>query len=75
MPAVTKALRDDLLAVATTNRFGHRRQWCKSDLLIWDNRSAIHQASLGYDPGEHRSLHRLILKGEALFGPAMPMAG
>jgi taurine dioxygenase len=71
-PDETKALLADLLERTTTDRFVYRHQWRKGDLLIWDNRSAMHQASFDYGPNERRILHRLILAREKPFGPAMP---
>lgn len=71
-PDETRALLSDLLERTTTEAFVYRHQWRKGDLLIWDNRAALHQADFDYGPDERRILHRLILKGERPFGPAMP---
>jgi len=71
-PAESKRLLAELLDRITADRFVYRHRWRVGDVLIWDNRSAMHQASFDYDSSEHRLLHRLILKGEAPFGPAMP---
>ena len=42
------------------------------DMLIWDNRCALHQAYQDYDLSQERVLHRVILHGERPFGPSMP---
>ena len=68
----SKVLLADLLARATAEEFVYRHPWQVGDLLIWDNRSALHQAAFDYDPDERRVLWRTILKGERPFGPAMP---
>ncbi len=33
-------------------------------MVIWDNRSVMHQANPDYDMNERRYLYRLMLKGE-----------
>jgi taurine dioxygenase len=74
-PEETKMLLADLLERATAERFVYRHRWKVGDILIWDNRSAMHQASFDYDPAERRILHRLILRGSRPVGPAMPAGG
>jgi len=33
-------------------------------VLLWDNRAAMHKAHFDYDPGEHRLLYRVLVRGE-----------
>ena len=35
-------------------------------MVIWDNRSVMHQANADYDPSEYRYLYRIMLKGARL---------
>ena len=60
----TLALIADLMAHATQKRYEYRHQWRHGDMVIWDNRSVMHQANPDYDMNERRYLYRLMLKGE-----------
>lgn len=40
---------------------------CKRDMLIWDNRAAMHRAYFDYDPEEYRLLYRVLVRGELPF--------
>ena len=59
-----QALIADLMAHATQQKYEYRHQWCHGDMVIWDNRSVMHQANPDYDMNERRYLYRLMLKGE-----------
>jgi len=39
-------------------------QMASRRLVLWDNRSVMHQANPDYDMNERRFLYRLMLKGE-----------
>lgn len=54
-----KALQE-LLAWQTQEQFLYRHRWEEGMLVMWDNRSVLHQASGGYD-GHHRLLHRTTI--------------
>jgi taurine dioxygenase len=54
----------ELMAHATQKRYEYRHQWRHGDMVIWDNRSVMHQANPDYDMDERRYLYRLMLKGE-----------
>jgi len=54
----------ELMAHATQKKYEYRHQWCNGDMVIWDNRSVMHQANPDYDMNERRYLYRLMLKGE-----------
>ena len=58
------ALIADLMAHATQQKYEYRHQGRHGDMVIWDNRSVMHQANPDYDMNERRNLYRLMLKGE-----------
>jgi alpha-ketoglutarate-dependent taurine dioxygenase len=58
------ALLDQLLAHATQAKYVYRHKWRKGDMVIWDNRSVLHQATTDYDMNEYRYLYRVLLAGE-----------
>lgn len=60
------ALIDQLYAHATQPRYEYRHRWQVGDLVIWDNRSVMHQANADYKPEERRYLYRLMVKGVPL---------
>jgi taurine dioxygenase len=60
------ALVGELMEHATQKKYEYRHQWKMGDMVIWDNRSVMHQANPDYDMNELRYLYRLMLKGEAL---------
>jgi taurine dioxygenase len=58
------ALIDKLMAHATQPRYEYRHKWHAGDMVIWDNRSVMHQANADYDMSERRYLYRLMLKAK-----------
>jgi taurine dioxygenase len=62
--AESQALLDDLLRRSIRDEFIYRHQWRRGDMLIWDNRSALHRAYFDYDPDEYRLLYRVLVRGE-----------
>ena len=60
------ALIDTLYQHATQPKYEYRHQWRVGDMVIWDNRSVMHQANADYDPEEYRYLYRVMLQGDAL---------
>ena len=60
----TQALLNDLLKHSIKDEFIYRHQWRKGDMLIWDNRAAMHKAHFDYDPDEFRLLYRVLVRGE-----------
>lgn len=64
------ALIDQLYAHATQPRYEYRHRWQVGDLVIWDNRSVMHQANADYNPEERRYLYRLMVKGVPLAAAA-----
>lgn len=59
-------LIDELYTHATQPKYEYRHQWRPGDMVIWDNRSVMHQANADYDPAEYRYLYRIMLKGAPL---------
>jgi alpha-ketoglutarate-dependent 2,4-dichlorophenoxyacetate dioxygenase len=50
-----RALLHELLELATLPPHTHRHDWRTGDLIIWDNRAALHRATQ-YDTQHHRRL-------------------
>ena len=57
-------LLNELFAHATQTKYVYRHKWRKGDMVIWDNRSVLHQATTDYDMNEYRYLYRVLLEGE-----------
>ena len=53
--ARSRALLDDLEKRATKPEHSYRHEWAEGDLVIWDNRGALHRAT-PYDTAKHRRL-------------------
>ena len=58
------ALLDRLHAHADQPAFQYSHRWRLGDVLMWDNRAVLHQATFDFDPAERRYLHRILLKGD-----------
>jgi taurine dioxygenase len=69
------ALVAELIAHATHRKYEYRHQWRYGDMLIWDNRSVMHQANGDYDMNEVRHLHRIMIKGEPVIAAATGRGG
>jgi len=54
----------ELMAHATQPKYEYRHRWLAGDMVIWDNRSVMHQANGDYT--EKRYLLRLMVKGVPL---------
>ena len=50
------ALVAELMAHATQKKYEYRHKWRYGDMVIWDNRSVMHQANGDYDMNEVRHL-------------------
>lgn len=62
--AESQALLNSLLEHAIRDEFIYRHRWRKGDMLIWDNRAAMHRAHFDYDANEFRLLYRVLVRGE-----------
>jgi taurine dioxygenase len=60
----TQVLLRELLECSVQSDFVYRHKWRKGDVLLWDNRSALHRAYFDYDPEEFRLLYRVLVRGE-----------
>jgi taurine dioxygenase len=60
------ALVNELYLHATQPKYEYRHKWKIGDMVIWDNRSVMHQANADYDPEEYRYLYRVMLRGDTL---------
>ena len=58
------ALIAELMAHATQQKYEYRHHWQYGDMVIWDNRSVMHQANADYDMQETRRLYRIMIKGQ-----------
>ena len=58
------ALLDHLYEHCDRAHFRYSHEWRPGDVLIWDNRCALHRATFDFDQSERRYLHRIMLRGE-----------
>jgi taurine dioxygenase len=64
-PEESQAFLDGLLERAIKPEFVYAHRWRKGDMLIWDNRSAMHKAGFDYDISKQRRLlYRVLIRGE-----------
>lgn len=66
-PESSQKLLDEVLEQALRPEFVYSHAWKLGDMLIWDNRSALHKANYDYDPKDttqHRRLYRMLIRGE-----------
>jgi taurine dioxygenase len=58
------ALLGELMAHATQQKYEYRHKWLMGDMVIWDNRSVMHQANGDYDMKEVRHLYRIMIQDD-----------
>ena len=61
----SRPLIDYLNRHATRPEFVYRHQWRKDDILVWDNRCAMHQALGDFDESQLRHMERTTVLGTA----------
>jgi len=66
-PEETQAFLDKLLEVAIRPEFSYVHEYQLGDMLIIDNRSAMHKAGFDYDHSQHRMLYRILVRGDRPF--------
>jgi len=59
----SKPLIGYLVGHATRPEFVYRHQWCKDDILVWDNRCTMHQALGDFDETQLRHMERTTVLG------------
>ncbi len=64
------ALFGELMNHATQKKYEYRHQWLYGDLVIWDNRSVMHQANGDYDMKEVRRLYRILIQDDPVLWAA-----
>ena len=69
-PGAVKPFLQSLLDRTIRPEITYRHRWRAGDLVICDNRAAMHRVYPDSAPGEPRLLWRMILKGERPIGPA-----
>ena len=63
-PEATQEFLDELLELAIKPEFAYTHEYKLGDLLIIDNRSAMHKAGFDYDHRQHRMLYRILVRGD-----------
>ncbi len=66
-PEETQHFLDELLEVAMQPQFVYTHEYRLGDMLIVDNRSAMHRAGFDYDHSQHRMLYRILVRGDRPF--------
>ena len=61
--AESRVLIDRLIAHGTRPEFIYRHDWQVGDIVLWDNRSALHRGLAFDDQREKRRLHRTTIAG------------
>ncbi|GAC1416962.1 MAG: TauD/TfdA family dioxygenase [Candidatus Velthaea sp.] len=64
--AESEELLDRLWAHATQSRYVWQQNWLVGDLIVWDNRCALHRRD-AFDPNLRRVLHRAQVAGDKPF--------
>lgn len=59
----SEALLDELWAHATQEKFFWHHQWQAGDVVVWDNRCAMHRRD-DFPQNERRVMHRTQIKGD-----------
>lgn len=62
----SEALLDELWAHCTQPRFTYAHQWAVGDVVIWDNRAALHRRD-AFDPTKRRVLYAAQVEGHRPF--------
>ncbi|MEX2449574.1 MAG: TauD/TfdA family dioxygenase [Rhodospirillales bacterium] len=63
-PEETQDFLADLLEKTLLPEFIYVHEWKLGDMLIVDNRSAMHKAGFDYDHSQHRLLYRMLVRGD-----------
>ena len=63
----TQGFLDELLEFAIRPEFVYAHEYKLGDMLIVDDRSAMHKAGFDYDHSQHRMLYRILVRGDRPF--------
>ncbi|MGZ5223504.1 MAG: TauD/TfdA dioxygenase family protein [Burkholderiales bacterium] len=63
-PEATQRFLDELLEIAIRPEFVYVHEYKLGDMLIVDNRSAMHKAGFDYDHSQHRMFYRILVRGD-----------
>ena len=63
-PQETQDFLTELLNTAIRPEFAFVHEWQAGDMLIIDNRSAMHKAGFDFDHSQHRLLYRALVRGD-----------
>lgn len=63
-PRETQAFLTEVLERAVRPEFTYVHEYRSGDLLLIDNRSAMHKAGFDYDHSQHRMLYRTMVRGD-----------
>ncbi|HYC45129.1 MAG TPA: TauD/TfdA family dioxygenase [Burkholderiales bacterium] len=66
-PDETQKFLDELLEIAIKPEFVYVHEYRLGDMLIIDDRSAMHKAGFDYDHSQHRMLYRILVRGDRPF--------
>jgi taurine dioxygenase len=58
----SEAFLDELWACSTQMQFCYEHRWNKGDVVVWDNRAAVHRRD-GFDPDSRRVLYAAQVEG------------
>jgi taurine dioxygenase len=67
-PGEGERLVDELLTHATGPRFAYEHRWAHGDVVLWDNRCALHAPSPFDDERYRRLLYRITVNGAQIIG-------
>lgn len=60
----SQTLLKKLIEFASQEKFIYRHKWVLGDMVIWDNRQTMHQATKDYDMSQFRKLYRMMVEGD-----------
>ena len=66
-PQETQDFLEELLQLAIKPEFVYAHHYQLGDMLIIDNRSAMHKAGASFDQTQHRRLYRILVRGDRPF--------
>ena len=63
-PLETQEFLTDLLKIAVRPEFTYTHDYQLGDMLVIDNRSAMHKAGFDFDMSQQRMIYRALVRGE-----------